>query len=381
MIIDDALLDDAEAMAMCDSTQMLKAISEAGAQVRIASTAATAELLTSIATEQPRSLVIIGMGGSGIAGQVLQALASQSSGIPVVAVNSDVIPSWVGINDFVIACSASGNTAETLAATQIALQRGCKVVAITSANSKLANLVADHRADLIEIDPAGRMPRACLWLLLTPQLLIADALGILEFNRNAAAELADKLDELAIANGANSEIDESAAKSLALEVAGHITICWATSHLLAPIAYRFACQLNENANAPAIFGALPEAAHNQVVAMDGFFLDDEDALEQLFKDRIEDPTITSTLRLVLLRDSGETDLVRKTADLVTDLAIERGMLVTTITADDESLIHRIATITSIVDYASAYVALATGIDPGPIPFIAELKAGLAEDSA
>lgn len=297
------------------------------------------------------------------------------------AVNSDTLPSWVGSNDFVIACSASGNTAETLAATQSALHRGCKVVAITSAKSKLANLVLDNRADLIEIDPAGRMPRACLWLLLTPQLMIADALGLVEFKTKDIAALAEKLDELSASNGPTSRLDESAAKSLALEIAGHITICWATSTLLAPVAYRFACQLNENADAPAIYGTLPEAAHNQVVSMDGFFLDDDDAIEQLFKDRIEDPTITSTLRLVLLRDGQETELVRKTADLVTDLAIERGMLVTTITADDQPLLHRIATMTAIVDFASAYVALATGIDPGPIPFIAELKAGLAEEQS
>lgn len=376
MIIDDALLDDAAAMALCDSTQMLKAIAEAGAQVRVASKAVSAEFLKSLSAEQPRAVVILGMGGSGIAGQILQANIT-NGGIPVVAVNSDSLPPWVGSNDFVIACSASGNTAETLAATQTALQRGCRVVAITSANSKLANLVADNRSDLIEIDPAGRMPRACLWLLLTPQLMIADALGLLDFGSAEIIALAEKLDALSTQNGATAALDESAAKALALEVAGHVTICWATSSQLAPLAYRFACQLNENANAPAIYGTLPEAAHNQVVVMDGFFLDDDDAVEQLFKDRIEDPTITSGLRLVLLRDGQETELASRTADLVTDLAISRGMLVTTITADDPQPLHRVATIATIVDYASAYVALATGIDPGPIPFIVDLKAGLA----
>lgn len=377
MIIDDALLDDADAMALCDSTQMLKAIAEAGAQVRVASKAVSTELLNSIKSEQPRAVVILGMGGSGIAGQILQASIT-NGGIPVIAINSDLLPAWVGSNDFVIACSASGNTAETLSATQSALQRGCRVVAISSANSKLSNLVSDNRADLIEIDPAGRMPRACLWLLLTPQLIIADALGLIEFKAKDAAALADKLDLLSTQNGATSALDESAAKALALEVAGHVTICWATSSLLAPLAYRFACQLNENANAPAIYGTLPEAAHNQVVVMDGFFLDDDDAVAQLFKDRIEDPTITSGLRLVLLRDSQESELARRTADLVTDLAIARGMLVTTISADDQQPLHRVATIATIVDYGSAYVALATGIDPGPIPFIVDLKAGLAQ---
>ena len=378
MIIDDALLDDAKALALCDSTQMLKAIAEAGAQVRVASTAVAPELLASITTEQPRTVVVIGMGGSGIAGQVLQAVTNQGGTTPVIAINSDSLPSWIGAQDFVIACSASGATAETLAATAVALQRGCRVVAITSANSKLAHLVSDQRADLIEIDPAGRMPRACLWLLLTPQLLIAAALGLIAFNSVDAAVLADHLDELATQNGPTSSVDNNAAKSLALEIAGHITICWATSNLLTPIAYRFACQLNENANAPAIWGMLPEAAHNQVVAMDGNFMPTDDGIEQLFKDRIEDPTVASTLRLVLLREAQESELARKTADLVTDLAIERGMLVTTIRVDDQLVIHRIATAATIVDFASTYAALATGIDPGPIPFIVDLKSGLAK---
>ena len=95
MIIDDALLDDAKALALCDSTQMLKAIAEAGAQVRVASTAVAPELLASITTEQPRTVVVIGMGGSGIAGQVLQAVTNQGGTTPVIAINSDSLPSWI----------------------------------------------------------------------------------------------------------------------------------------------------------------------------------------------------------------------------------------------------------------------------------------------
>ncbi|MBM3690533.1 MAG: SIS domain-containing protein [Actinobacteria bacterium] len=377
MIIDDALLNHPDAMALCDSTEMLKAIAQSGQQVRVAKQAVPPVLLDSIKSEQPRTLIIVGMGGSGIAGLIVQALANHRTTIPVIAVNSDLLPSWVGSKDFVISCSASGNTAETLAATATALQRGCRVVAITSPNSKLANLVSDNRADLIEIDPAGRMPRSCLWLLLTPQLIIADALGLVDFKANQIDALANYLDELSVGNGPTAELDSNAAKALALEIAGHVTICWATSPLLAPVAYRFACQLNENANAPAIYGVLPEAAHNQVVSMDGHFLDNTDDLDELFKDRIEDPTITSTLRLVLLRDSQESELAKKTADLVTDLAIDRGMLVTTLTADELEPIQRIAQLTAIIDYASVFVALATGIDPGPVPFIMDLKAGLA----
>lgn len=377
MIIDDALLDDPQALAICDTTSMLVAFAQAGAQVRLSAAQVKSSLLTSLKNEKPRSLVILGMGGSGIAGSILQAVAGQTAAIPVLAINSDRLPAWVSAHDLVVAASASGATAETLTSTSEAIRRGCKVVAITSKQSALAKLVSDAGGDVIEIDTEGRMPRACLWLLLTPQLLIADALGLLEFNPSDVEPLAIHLDDAANKNGPITDVDSNAAKSLALEIAGDFPMTWGTTSWLGPVAYRFACQLNENADAPAIWGVLPEAAHNQVVVMDGPFIDDSDALEEIFRDRIEDPLVASGMRLVLLRDETETDLVKKATDEITDMSVERGVLVTTVSAAQGSLLHRLATLITITDFASTYVALITGVDPGPIPFISELKGRIA----
>ncbi len=101
MIIDDALLDDPQALAICDTTSMLVAFAQAGAQVRLSAAQVKSSLLTSLKNEKPRSLVILGMGGSGIAGSILQAVAGQTAAIPVLAINSDRLPAWVSAHDLV----------------------------------------------------------------------------------------------------------------------------------------------------------------------------------------------------------------------------------------------------------------------------------------
>src|SRR5260370_42259416 len=72
----------------------------------------------------------------------------------------------------------------------------------------------------------------------------------------------------------DSEAFVNPAKMLALELAGTLPMIWGTSPLAGVAAYRFACQLNENAKYPAIHGVLPEANHNQGGAFDGPFARD-----------------------------------------------------------------------------------------------------------
>jgi glucose/mannose-6-phosphate isomerase len=201
-----------------------------------------------------------------------------------------------------------------------------------------------------------------------------DALGLLSCSPEEVEATAMLLEQLAARYRPDAEAALNPAKSLATSLVSRIPAVWGTSPLAGTAAYRFACQLNENAKTPATWGVLPEAGHNQVVAFDGPF-GGAGQERDLFRDRTEDEERT-LLHLVLLRDVEEHPRVARRADVVTHLARDRGLEVSAMLAEGSSPFQRVASLLALVDWASVYLALAQGIDPTPVVAIDELKEAL-----
>src|SRR5215213_791901 len=92
-----ALLDDPAAIAAADPGDMLRAVASAGAQVRSAlRVVAETDLGAVLSDGRPRALVVAGMGGSGVAADVVAAVAGATCPVPVVPVKSHRLPGWVG---------------------------------------------------------------------------------------------------------------------------------------------------------------------------------------------------------------------------------------------------------------------------------------------
>jgi glucose/mannose-6-phosphate isomerase len=160
------------------------------------------------------------------------------------------------------------------------------------------------------------------------------------------------------------------AKSLALELTGTLPMAWGAGQTGGVAAYRFACQLAENAKYPAVAGALPEAHHNQIVSLDGP-LAGGPAGDDLFRDRVEDEQ-PLRLRLVLLHDDDDA----ATADRVAaseDLADARGVPVSRLRSEGTHPLERLASLVGVIDYASVYLAIGHGIDPTPVDAIDAIK--------
>lgn len=374
---DDLLLDDIEAMLAADPGGMLLATASSGAQIRTGlretDRGRIAEL---VAAGTPRAIVVTGMGGSGISGQIIAALANAQSPIPVVSHRGYLLPSWVGAHDLVIALSASGRTEETIAAAAEAARRGCMLVGVTAEGSPLAGAVSSARnAWLIPVDVQGRMPRASMWTLLTPLLLIGHALGVCKADHVALSVAADIADDMSKRCGIDVPLADNPAKQLGLQFAESLPMIWGTGEVGPVASYRAISQLAENAKMPAIHGEIPESQHNQVVVFDGPFADGS-AVDDLFRDRSEDAP--RRFRLVVLRDGVEHPQMARRAEIVKQLAERRHVPVTEVAAEGQHIVHRLASLITLTDWASVYAALALHIDPTPIGPIDELKARLAE---
>ncbi|HLH29071.1 MAG TPA: SIS domain-containing protein, partial [Acidimicrobiales bacterium] len=212
-----------------------------------------------------RSIAVLGMGGSGISGELCRTLLAPVAPVPVAAARDYELPAWIGPDSLVFAVSYSGNTEETLAAYAEASRRGAKIVAVTSGGALAAQAAAAGHA-VITV-PGGLMPRAALGFVALPPLVACARLG-----------LAPGIDEalpgmLAVAGQRVAECSRevpasaNAAKRLAIRLAGVLPVIWGTEGIAGSAAYRWKCQLNENAKAYAGWAVFPELNHNEVVGL------------------------------------------------------------------------------------------------------------------
>jgi glucose/mannose-6-phosphate isomerase len=266
--------------------------------------------------------------------------------------------------------SCSGSTEETLSVTDEAIRRGVPLVGVGREASPLAERCASARAVLVPVQMEVG-PRATLWALATPLLIVAARLGLLDLGADDVVleQTAQRLEQVAEACRPDRDSFVNPAKLLAAELAGTLPMIWGGGQVGPVAAYRMLGQLAENAKHPSIFGALPEAHHNQVVTFDGPFAG-SGATDDIFRDRVDDDGVVR-LRLVLLDD--EPDEPASRASISAEVAEQRGIKVTRLRADGASAYERLASLVGLVDYASVYLAIGSGIDPTPVAPIDALK--------
>ena len=302
------------------------------------------------------SIVVVGMGGSGVAGDVLAALASPTLRIPVQVVRGGELPRYCGVHSLVIAASYSGMTAETLASFDEAVRRGCRLLAIAS-GGELA-----RRAEELEIGrvpiPGGLMPRAAFGFLAFGVLGALEVMGFVPAIAydldEAEAEMRGILGDC----GPDVPIGRNRAKLLARSIGDRIPVVWGAEGIGAVAAMRWKTQLNENAKIPAFASAIPELDHNEVVGWSA--------------------GRGAGFALIALRHDGEPADVAARFPLSTEIARRAGATVDEVRARGRSALARLLTLTMQGDLAATYLGIARGQDPSPVDAIVGLKRALAE---
>jgi glucose/mannose-6-phosphate isomerase len=416
-------LDTPDVIEAADPADMLRQVASAAAQVRTAlRSCAESDLSAFTPDARPRAVVVAGMGGSALAGEMLNAMTGPGSPVQVVVAQAGRLPGWVGAADTVLAVSCSGSTPETLALAAEAARRGCRLAGVGAEGSPLHRIVEQARAPFVPVVPVvsasglrsgsgepavpasglrggsgepAVLPRSMLWSLAVPLLVMAERLGLTLIAPDVYEQAAVRLEEVSHQCRPASESFVNPGKSLALDLVGALPMVWGTSVLSGVAAHRFASQLQENAKYPAIYGVLPEAAHDQVAAFDGPFAprssrlsapsepggaaarDDVTSLPDLSDwdlDYEEEPASGFTpLRLILIADPDEDQRAAAQRGAVTELAGQRGIGISELGLDGEHPLVRLAGVIQLTDYASVYLAIASGIDPGQTVAIRDLR--------
>ena len=294
--------------------------------------------------ERIEHVVVLGMGGSGVAGDVLAAAAGPFLPVPVIVSKGYELPAFVGESSLVFAVSFSGNTEETLEAAAEAAVEGARLVVVTS-GGELGRLADSWGVPRVQVPDDIPQPRAAIGAMSVPLLIVLEEIGLFPGAQQwvdfAVEQLRTRRDALVT--------DDSIAKRIARRIGRTIPLIHGGGDVGAVAAARWKNQINENANAPAFWNAYPELCHNEVQGWGQH----GDVTRQV-------------LTLVNLRHEFEHPQVARRFDVVRPLLDEVVAGVEEVWAEGEGQLAQLLDLVLIGDFVSLELAAQEGIDPGPV---------------
>jgi glucose/mannose-6-phosphate isomerase len=343
---------------MTDTLHFLDAV--AGLPEQLAAAHETAAAIPSSALPKPepiQNIVVLGMGGSGIVGDVIAATLNDELPVPLSVLKQIRTPAYIGPNTLAFAVSYSGDTEETVSMARGAVEQGAQLVAV-SRGGELERLARDAGALHVPC-PGGYLPRAAIGALVAP---LCALLFRLRLAPGAHALLMHAQTQLASRRAAcRPEVEGPAnpARELARQIGRTIPLFYGGGALGAVAAYRWKCDVNENAKAPAFWNAYPELAHNEICAWGQH----GDVTRQL-------------LTVVELRHGYEHERLKLRFAAGRSLIDECVHQILTVDAHGEGRLAQLLDLMYVGDWTSCYLALQNDVDPGPIDAITALKARL-----
>jgi glucose/mannose-6-phosphate isomerase len=312
--------------------------------------------------ERIRNILVAGMGGSAIGGELIKNLTYNQLPVPLTVCRSYSLPKFVDQHTLVIVSSYSGNTEETLSVFQQALQRGAQIVCVTS-GGQIGALAAANDLTTFSL-PAGFPPRSALVHLLVPILKTLQACGFITDPAPSVQETIALLEKLGQRYHPNNAAPENPAKSLAQALAERLPLIYA-AEIYEAVAWRWKEQFCENAEVLAWHNAFPELNHNELVGWG-----QRRELDQKFQ-------------VIYLNDAhaGSAEIhprVFARMKLTQGLIEKSSTPVISVAAEGESLLARFFSLIFWGDCVSVYLAVLNGVDPTPVAKIDYLKSQMAK---
>ena len=306
---------------------------------------------------QVNQIVVLGMGGSAIGGDLLRVLAEPECAVPI-AINRDyTVPAFVNAETLVIASSYSGNTEETLAAFEEARGEGAALLAITT-GGKLAQRARELGVPLLTFSYKSQ-PRAALGYSLVSLIGIVQKLGFIGDKTTDLKEAIAVMEALQGEVGEAVPLSRNPAKQLAKRLYGHLPVVYGSGYL-AEVAHRWKTQLNENAKAWSFFEQLPELNHNAVL---GYQFPSE---------------LAEKVVVVMLTSSLDHPRNKVRFQVTQEILTKQSVACEVVSAHGESPLAQMLSAIHFGDYVSCYLAMLYEVNPTPVKVINYLKERLAQ---
>jgi glucose/mannose-6-phosphate isomerase len=340
------MLDDIKKIHAVDKSNMLAVISSLPSQIEKTKTLVTGLEVPKL---NPSSIIISGMGGSSVGGELIRDWLNDKMHIPIIANRTSGLPRFAGRDTLVILVSYSGNTRETLACAEHALRRGCNIVGVTS-GGKLEKLCKSRDFPYILLPP-GMPPRGAIGYLFSSIAFLLQEMALVRVEEEMH-EARGFIEEVQHNWTANVEAKNNEAKKIAKLIEKRTPTVYGHSHYNA-VARRWKTQINENAKTLAWWSEIPEMDHNEI---EGWAMDSKG----------------KKFAAIFLRDRNESTEIRNQVKATVEI-ISKKSKVHEVWAQGTTILSRMLHNMYLGDYVSFYLAMLKGVDPMPVHAIQEVK--------
>ena len=306
----------------------------------------------SIDYQKPQKIIVAGMGGSAIGGELLKDWARDKALVPIEVEREYSLPAYADKKTLVFVVSYSGETEETLSVFLDAIKRGCMVVCVSS-GGKLLEFAEKLSTPYIRI-PFGMPPRAALPYLFMPLLISLEKIGLVSNFNTEVSNAVNVLKKVCNENSPEKTLNINFSKNLALNVNGTVPVVYGFGFYRA-VAQRFKQQFNENSKIPSKWEFLPELNHNEIVGW-----------EKAGK-------MAKNFSAIFLRDKEEPKEIRNRIEATKELMRQEKVKVFEVWSVGESKLAKMLSTICLGDFTSVYLALLRRVDPTPVKTIALLK--------
>jgi glucose/mannose-6-phosphate isomerase len=303
------------------------------------------------------NIVLTGMGGSAIGGDLLRSYLSDELRVPLVVNRHYALPGFVDRRSLVIVSSYSGNTEEAIAAHHDAIRRKARILCITT-GGETERLAERYRQQIIKI-PAGFQPRAALGYSFFPLLLTLSRLGFVKRRAKDIREAIGLLRSKARVYG-DAAASDNPPLQLARQLKGTLPIIYSATEYFDAIGLRWREQICENAKKLAFGHVIPEMNHNELVGW-----------------KIGAETMRQ-MEVVFLRDRRTHKRISMREDITKQIINPYALHVSEVWSEGRSLLARMFSLIYLGDWVSFYLAILNNEDPTPVKVIEQLKGELAK---
>ena len=308
--------------------------------------------LSKLEASKISNIVVGGMGGSALAGQIISSWPKLK--LPFEVVKNYDLPEYVNESTLFIASSYSGNTEETLSALKQAQEKNAQIAIIASGGE--LRRIAEHNDYPVFVLPSGYQPRMAVFFNLSALLELLSKLYDLTGEISELHKAADWLGEQGKDLLPDVPTVSNQAKQLAQDIVGSSIVIY-SGPVLAPAAYKWKININENAKNVAWTNTLPEFNHNEFLGWTSH--------------PIEKP-----YKIVDLISNFDNKQVNKRFEISQRLLSGKRPHPYTIEARGESILTQLLWTIQLGDFTSLYLALLNGLNPTPVELIEKFKASL-----
>jgi len=314
----------------------------------------TASFSLKINASEISNIIITGLGGSAISGDLLKNFLGDELTKPLFINRSYTLPQFADKRTLVIVSTYSGNTEETVSALMSAIEKKSRIILLTT-GGEAGRIAIENSIDTVYLQK-GFQPRYALYNSFFTLLHVFHKLGLTEYADSDVGRLVSMLKDL----GGEFSLESGIAFKTALQLKGYTPVIYSASDFNDAVGRRFKGQLNENSKLHAWTAEYPEMNHNEIVGWETFKV-------QGVK-----------YKIVNLYDEEMHPRIKKRFEVINNLLNNEKIDIIKIIGTKGTRRERLIEMVYFCDWISYFLALLNEKDPGEIDFIHHLKNKMAE---